>query len=73
MGVTLAIDPTKRTLADVQKELGMVEGFDVGFEMSGNPAAFRDMLANVSHGGKIAMPGIPSQECPSIGIALSTC
>jgi len=40
----------------------MKEGFDVGLEMSGNPAAFRDMLANMCHGGKIAMLGIPSQE-----------
>ena len=40
----------------------MKEGFDVGLEMSGNPAAFRDMLANMSHGGKIAMLGIPAQE-----------
>ena len=62
MGVTLAVDPTKKTLAEVQRELGMVEGFDVGLEMSGNPTAFHDMLANMSHGGKIAMLGIPSQE-----------
>ena len=39
----------------------MTEGFDVGLEMSGNPAAFRDMLANMSHGAKIAMLGIPSE------------
>ena len=39
----------------------MQEGFDVGLEMSGNPAAFRDMLANMSHGAKIAMLGIPSE------------
>ena len=45
-----------------QKELGMKEGFDVGLEMSGNPAAFRDMLANMCHGGKIAMLGIPTRE-----------
>jgi threonine 3-dehydrogenase len=62
MGVTVAVDPTRKTLAEVQKELGMVEGFDVGLEMSGNPTAFRDMLANMSHGGKIAMLGIPNQE-----------
>ena len=43
-------------------ELGMKEGFDVGLEMSGNPAAFRDMLANMCHGGKIAMLGIPTEE-----------
>ena len=52
----------REDLADVQKELGMKEGFDVGLEMSGNPTAFRDMLANMSHGGKIAMLGIPDRE-----------
>ncbi len=61
MGVTLAADARTTTLADVQKQLGMKEGFDVGLEMSGNPAAFRDMLANMAHGGKIAMLGIPSE------------
>src|SRR5207244_10367968 len=54
MGVTLAVNPQKQTLKDVQKKLGMQEGFDVGLEMSGNPSAFRDMLANMSHGAKIA-------------------
>jgi len=52
----------KEKLADVQRELGMKEGFDVGLEMSGNPSAFRDMLANMAHGGKISMLGIPSEE-----------
>jgi len=62
MGVSLAVDPTKRDLKDVQNELGMQEGFDVGLEMSGNPSAFRSMLANMSHGAKIAMLGIPSAD-----------
>jgi threonine 3-dehydrogenase len=62
VGVTLAIDPRKVSLAEVQEQFGMREGFDVGLEMSGNPFAFRDMLANMSHGGKIAMLGIPSGE-----------
>ena len=62
LGVTLAVDPREKSLADVQKELGMSEGFDVGLEMSGNAAAFREMLANMSHGGKIAMLGIPPNE-----------
>ena len=62
VGVSRAVDPTATTLAEVQKELGMSEGFDVGLEMSGNPNAFRDMLANMSHGAKVAMLGIPSQE-----------
>jgi threonine 3-dehydrogenase len=62
MGATVAVDVRTQTLRDVQKQLGMKEGFDVGLEMSGNPAAFRDMLANMAHGGKIAMLGIPSAE-----------
>ena len=62
MGATLAVDVRSQTLAEVQKQLGMKEGFDVGLEMSGNPAAFRDMLANMCHGGKIAMLGIPEKE-----------
>ena len=62
MGVTRAVDVRETKLADVQKELGMTEGFDVGLEMSGSPAGFRDMLANMSHGAKIAMLGIPAQE-----------
>lgn len=62
MGVTMAIDPRTTNLKDVQKQLGMTEGFDVGLEMSGNPSAFRDMIANMSHGAKIAMLGIPSGE-----------
>ena len=64
LGVNLAVDPSKKPLAQVQKELGMHEGFDVGLEMSGNSSAFRDMLANMSHGGKIAMLGIPSSDIP---------
>ena len=62
MGVTLAVDPRETSLPDVQKKLGMSEGFDVGMEMSGNGQAFRDMLANMAHGAKIAMLGIPSRE-----------
>jgi threonine 3-dehydrogenase len=62
LGVTLAVDVRETALPAVQKQLGMTEGFDVGLEMSGNPAAFRDMLSNMSHGARIAMLGIPSQE-----------
>jgi threonine 3-dehydrogenase len=62
LGVTLAINPKEKSLKEVQKELGMTEGFDVGFEMSGNPQAFKDMLANMSHGAKIALLGIPSAD-----------
>ncbi len=62
MGVTEAVNIREQTLPGIQKKLGMTEGFDVGLEMSGNQAAFRDMLANMSHGAKIAMLGIPAGE-----------
>ena len=62
MGATLAVDVRTTKLPDVQRQLGMKEGFDVGLEMSGNPTAFRDMLANMSHGAKIALLGIPTQS-----------
>ena len=62
MGASLAFDPRERDMADVQKELNMREGFDVGLEMSGSPAALRTMLASMCHGGKIAMLGIPSEQ-----------
>ena len=61
MGATLAMNPTETSLPDVQKKLGMTEGFDVGLEMSGNPQALAEMVANMAHGGKIAMLGIPSK------------
>src|SRR6201996_2403973 len=65
-GVTRAIDPRETTLEQVQKDLGMQEGFDVGLEMSGNAKAFSDMLQNLSHGAKVAMLGIPSPSEMSI-------
>src|SRR4051812_34843826 len=62
MGATVAVDPRERDLDDVQRELGMTEGFDVGLEMSGNPDALRDMISNMAHGGRIAVLGIPTAE-----------
>ncbi len=62
MNPTLVIDARSESVADAQEKLGMKEGFDVGLEMSGNPNAFRDMLENMCHGGKVAMLGIPTQE-----------
>jgi len=62
MGATLAVDPTQMPITEVQKKLGMAEGFDVGLEMSGNAQALRDMIANMAHGGKIAVLGIPAKE-----------
>jgi threonine 3-dehydrogenase len=64
MGATLAISPKETSIAAAQKQLDMQEGFDVGLEMSGNQSAFSDMIANMSHGAKIAMLGIPAKEMP---------
>ena len=62
MGATLAMNTNETPLDEVQKRLGMTEGFDVGLEMSGNAHALGDMIANMSHGGKIAILGIPAKE-----------
>jgi threonine 3-dehydrogenase len=62
IGVTLAVDVERMGLARAMSQLGMTEGFDVGFEMSGRASAFQDMLANMAHGAKIAMLGLPSEN-----------
>jgi threonine 3-dehydrogenase len=62
VGVTRAVNVQTTALAHVQEELGMKEGFDVAFEMSGQATALRDMIANMSHGGRIAMLGLPDHE-----------
>jgi threonine 3-dehydrogenase len=61
MGATRAVDIEAEDLASVQKELGMLEGFDVALEMSGNPSAMRDILENTIHGANIALLGIPTE------------
>ena len=61
MGADVALNVKRGSLRDVQKQLGMKEGFDVGLEMSGNASAFHDMIESMAHGGKIAMLGIPSE------------
>lgn len=61
MGATHTVNVRNENLAEVQQQLGMKEGFDVGLEMSGSPDAFRAMIASMAHGGKIAMLGIPSE------------
>jgi threonine 3-dehydrogenase len=64
LGADLEINPLERSLADAMSELGMVEGFDVGLEMSGNPAALHDMISTMDNGGKIALLGIPPKQAP---------
>jgi threonine 3-dehydrogenase len=61
MGATRVLDVRTQRIAGAQRDLGMKEGFDVGLEMSGNAEAFREMLDNMCHGGKVAMLGIPSE------------
>ena len=60
MGIPVTVNAKSTRLKEVQQQLGMKEGFDVGLEMSGSPNAFCEMLENMSHGGKIAMLGIPA-------------
>jgi threonine 3-dehydrogenase len=64
MGATLAVNPKDTPLLDVQRQLKMTEGFDVGLEMSGSPQALSDMFGNMSHGGKVAVLGIPAKNAP---------
>ncbi|GAA4110102.1 MULTISPECIES: L-threonine 3-dehydrogenase [Streptomyces] len=61
-GATLALNVAEHDIAHAQKQLGLKEGFDIGLEMSGRPEAMRDMVANMTHGGRIAMLGLPAQE-----------
>ncbi len=61
MGADLALDVSRESISDAQQQLGMVEGFDVALEMSGHPSALPDVIANLNHGGRIAMLGLPSQ------------
>ncbi|MFZ0500263.1 MAG: L-threonine 3-dehydrogenase [Steroidobacteraceae bacterium] len=62
MGASRAINVQRESLDQAMKDLGMQEGFDVGLEMSGNAAAFRDLLRTMHHGGSVAILGIPPEE-----------
>lgn len=62
MGASRAINVSRESLDDTMRSLGMVEGFDVGLEMSGNPSAFRDLLRTMHHGGNVALLGIPPDD-----------
>ncbi|PHQ81517.1 MAG: L-threonine 3-dehydrogenase [Coxiella sp. (in: Bacteria)] len=64
MGATVAVNTQETNLKDVIKQLGMKEGFDVGFEMSGHPQAFTEMLDVMNHGGNIAFLGVPKDNFP---------
>lgn len=62
VGATLAVNVAESDIAAAQRQLGLKEGFDIGLEMSGRPEAVRDMVDNMTHGGRIAMLGLPAQE-----------
>lgn len=62
-GASRVVDVSRENLADIQQELGMKEGFDVAMEMSGSPAALNGIIANMCHGGRIAMLGIMPADC----------
>ncbi|MGW1376826.1 L-threonine 3-dehydrogenase [Streptomyces sp. NPDC002446] len=64
VGVSLALNVADATIAEGQRQLGLREGFDIGLEMSGRPEAMRDMIANMTHGGRIAVLGLPAQDFP---------
>ena len=64
MGVDIAVNVANRSISDVMKELGMKEGFDVAFEMSGAPQALPQVLESLGHGGRIALLGLPSTPIP---------
>jgi threonine 3-dehydrogenase len=62
VGVSLALNVAETSIAEGQRRLGLREGFDIGLEMSGRPEALREMIANMTHGGRIAMLGLPAEE-----------
>ncbi|MFC7376266.1 L-threonine 3-dehydrogenase [Brachybacterium sp. GCM10030267] len=62
MGVDLAVNVGRTTMTQAQRELGMKEGFDVGLEISGQPSALQEMIANMNHGGRVALLGLPSRH-----------
>ncbi|MGX1761178.1 L-threonine 3-dehydrogenase [Streptomyces lydicus] len=64
VGVSLALNVAESTIAEGQRELGLREGFDIGLEMSGRPEAMQDMIANMTHGGRIAVLGLPAEQFP---------
>ncbi len=62
MGASRTVNVQRESLDDAMRHLSMQEGFDVGLEMSGSPAAFSEMLRTMNHGGSVAILGIPSQQ-----------
>ncbi|WP_432002986.1 L-threonine 3-dehydrogenase [Streptomyces sioyaensis] len=64
VGVSLVVNVAETPIAEGQRTLGLREGFDIGLEMSGRPEAMRDMIDNMTHGGRIAVLGLPAEQFP---------
>ncbi len=64
MGADAELNMTRDSLTDTMDSLGMLEGFDVGLEMSGHPDALHDMITTMNSGGNIALLGIPPSQAP---------
>ena len=62
MGATAVVNVSREKLEDIYDRQNMVEGFDVGLEMSGNSAALDTMINNMRNGGKIALLGIHPKD-----------
>jgi threonine 3-dehydrogenase len=62
LGADATVNVAKERVLSAQKSLGMREGFDIGFEMSGAAAALPEMIENMNHGGRISMLGLPAEE-----------
>jgi threonine 3-dehydrogenase len=64
VGADIAVDVGRMRIEDAQRELGMKEGFDIGLEMSGSATALPEMIDNMTHGGRIALLGLPAAPIP---------
>jgi len=58
MGASQTVNLKYENLEEAMKNQDMVEGFDVGLEMSGNGAALNQLLKSMRNGGKVALLGI---------------
>ncbi len=58
LGADACVNVKTDDLEAVMREQGLVEGFDVGLEMSGNGTALNQMLKTMRNGGKVALLGI---------------
>ena len=72
VGADRVVNVSRERIADAQRDLGMVEGFDVALEMSGNPLAVTELIENCNHGAKVALLGLPTEPLPIDGVKVIT-